>query len=138
MAFQTAHCVVFDSMIRSKMSEDQTGIVDVQDVTGKTMSILLHYFYSGELLPSWKDEDTVVEFTYAAGKYQLTGILELLDHVLGSRDEEDATQTDVLLLDLAAKLGLKNAEKKLLERIVAKTTKIQSRDELFGLYGHWN
>lgn len=122
-------------MFRSKMSEDQTGIVDVKDITEKTMSILLHYFYSGELLPSWKDEDTVVEFTYAAGKYQLTGILELLDDVLGTRDEEDATQTDVRLVDLAAKLGLKNAEKKLLERIADKTEKVKSRDSLFRLYG---
>ncbi len=88
-------------MFRTDFSENQTGIVIVKDVAAKTMKILLHLFYAGELLPSWKDPDTVVELTYAAGKYQLTNVLKLLDEVLGSRDEEDATSIDVQLFELA-------------------------------------
>ncbi len=131
----TAQCSVFESMFRSKLSENKTGIVDVKDVSSKTMGILLHFFYTGNLLPSWKDDDTVVEFAYAVGKYQLENILKLLDDVLGSRDENDATYTDLKLLDLAQNLGLKTAEKELLERIKKTTIKVNSAMELFALYG---
>lgn len=122
-------------MFRSEFSENQTGIVNVKDITAKTMGIFLHLFYSGELLPSWKDQDTVVEFTYAVGKYQLTNVLEMLDDVLGSRDKEDATYTDIQLLNLAHKLDLKCAEAELVERIKRTTSKVNSRVELFSLYG---
>ncbi len=122
-------------MFRSKLSENQTGVVNMKDISGKTMGIFLHYFYSGELLPSWSDSDTVVEFTYAAGKYQVTKILELLDEVLASWNEEDATHTDIRLLELAGKLGLKTAENKLFEKVVGTTTKLNGREELFALYG---
>lgn len=130
-----AQCPVFESMFRSDFSENQTGIVNVEDLNAKTMGIFLHMFYSGELLSSWKDPDTVVEFTYAAGKYQLTDVLKLLDDVLGVRDEEDASYTDVQLLDLAQKLNLKTAEKELLERIKRGMAKITSGEEFFNLCG---
>ncbi len=131
-----AQCPVFESMFRSDFSESRTGIVNVKDVTAKTMGIFLHLFYSGELLPSWKDPDTVVEFTYAVGKYQVTNVLKLLDGLLGSRDDEDATLTDVQLLDLAQKLDLKTAERELVDRIKKRMAKITSGEEFFALCGY--
>ncbi|MES2287311.1 MAG: hypothetical protein V4547_16585 [Bacteroidota bacterium] len=110
--------------------------MNVTDVGAKTTKILLHLFYAGELLPSWKDTDTVVEFTYAVGKYQLTNVLKLLDEVLGSRDEEDDTSIDVQLLDLAQKLDLKTAEKELVERIKRQVPKVTSGAEFFAVYGN--
>ncbi len=133
--FFAAQCPVFDSMFRSDLSENKTGIVNVKDVNSKTMGILLHFFYSGELLPSWKDNDTVVEFTYAVAKYQLTNLLAMLDEVLGSRDEEDATQTDVQLLELAKKLDLKNAEQELMERIRNTLGKVNKVEDFLALWG---
>lgn len=123
-------------MFRSDLSENQTGIVNVKDVSSKTMEIFLHFFYSGELRPSWKDQDTVVEFTYAVGKYQLTNVLKMLDDVLGSRDEMNATYTDVQLLDLAQKLNLKTAEKELMERIRRTLGKVNTGSEFLALWGN--
>ncbi len=122
-------------MFRSNLSENKTGVVIVKDITSKTMDILLHFFYTGELLPAWKNDDTVVEFAYAVGKYQLTSILKLLDEVLAHRDERDATFTDVQLLDMVQKQGLETAEKELLERIKKTTSRVNSGMDLFALYG---
>lgn len=130
-----AQCPVFESMFRSDFSENQTGIVNVKDVTGKTMGILLHLFYAGQLLPAWKDLDTVAEFTYAVGKYRLTNVLKLLDGVLGNRDDEDASFVDARLLSLARKLDLKTAEKELVVRIKNGIAKISTGVEFFDLCG---
>lgn len=121
-------------MFRSDLSETKTGTVKVEDINGKTMKLVLHYFYTGRVLPFWREPDTVVEFTYAAEKYQMTGVLNFLDEVLGIRDEEDASYVDVLLLKLANKLGLKVAERQLLERIKKTTAKVDSVEEFFQLY----
>lgn len=123
-------------MFRSDLVENRTGIVNVEDVSAKTMGIFLHLFYTGELLPGWKDEDTVVEFVYAVGKYKLTAVLKLMDEVLGIRDDEDAFHTDIKLLDLATKLDLKKAEKDLLVRIKKAMNKVESGDDFFSLYGN--
>lgn len=136
--YNVVQCPVFDTMFHSEFSEERTGIVNVKDVSAKTMGIFLQLFYTWELLPSWKDEDTVAEFTYAVGKYQLTNVLELLNGVLGSRDEKDATHTDFRLLDLARKLNLTTAEKELLERIKRTVSKVESSEGLFELYGFGN
>ncbi len=133
-----AQCPVFESMFRSDLTENKTGVVNVTDVSAKTMGIILHFLYSGELLPSWKDDDTVVEFTYAVAKYQLTNVLALLDDVLGSRDEEEATQTDVQLLELAEKLELKTAEQELMERIRKKLCQVNRGSEFLALWGIGN
>lgn len=122
-------------MFRSDLTENRSGVVVVNDVNAKTMEILVHYFYTGELLPTWKDDDTVLEFTYASGKYQLTEVLKLLDNVLGSRDTADATHTDVELLGMAHKLHLKTAENELIQRIRTTTNKMNTTTELFTLWG---
>ncbi len=121
-------------MFRSGLSESKTDIVNVKNVNVKTIEILLHFFYSGELLPSWKDTDTIVESTYAVSKYQLTDVLTMLDDVLGSHDEEEATYQDVQLLELAQKLDLKIAEQELLERIRKTLCKVTKGTEFLALW----
>lgn len=122
-------------MFNSETLESCTGLVNVDDVSEKTMKILLHYFYTSELLPTWRDEDTVVEFTYSAGKYQMTYVLELLDDLLGSEADAEVTYRDVQLLNVAGKLSLKNAETRLLQQIKDKMMKVKASDELFKLFG---
>ncbi len=104
-------------MLRTELSEKKTGVVNISDLSGKTVKVLLHYLYTGQLLDSWKDTDVIVEFTYAAGKYQLKEVLEMLDNMLG-QTKDKASGTSLLLLELASKLSLKKAETELMERIV--------------------
>lgn len=130
----SVQCPVFATMFKSEFNESTTGNVGIDDISEDTMKVLLHYFYTGKLLPSWKNEDVVVEFTYAAGKYQLTHVLELLDALLGAENPKNVSHLEVQLLNLADKLSLKNAENQLLRRIVAKMNSIKLSDELFDLF----
>ncbi len=126
-------------MLNCDLSEKTTGIIEMSDITSKTMKIILHYFYVGELLPFWRDPDTIVEFTYAAGKYQMTEVLELLDDLLGRKDAYDVDHSDVQLINLAGKLKLGKAEERLLE-VIVKRIKIYAQyrtsvNDIFTLFG---
>jgi hypothetical protein len=108
-----AQCPVFASMLTCDLSENATGIIGMTDISSKTMKIILRYFYIGVLLPSWRDPDTIVEFVYGAGKYQMTEVLELLDDMLGRNSVGDAGILHVRLIDLAGKIKMYKAEARL-------------------------
>jgi len=127
---------VFAAMLSCDLSENATGVIRMTDICGKTMKLLLHYFYTGELLPSWRDPDIIVEFTYAAGKYQVASVLELLDDILGRYSGGVVSDKDIQLLNLAGKLKLVNAEGRLLKEIVAEIKKTETSGQLFELFGY--
>jgi hypothetical protein len=131
-----AQCPVFAGLLNSEFCERKSGIVKVDDISGKTMKILLHYFYTGDLLTGWSDHDTIVEFTYAAGKYQMTQVLELMDDLFGRGAQKEVSNLDVQLLSLAGKLSLKNAEGRLLQRIITKITEAKTSEDIFQLFGY--
>lgn len=118
-------------MLGSDFLEGSSDEVIVDDVGAKTMQILLKYWYSGELLPSWRDDDIIVEFIYATGKYQITKVLNMLDDFLGL--ELKASEVTVELLRMVQNLGLKNAEAKLLTHIIHKISQVTSGSELLDL-----
>lgn len=105
-------------MFRPEFTETITGTVQVDDISSKTMKVLLKYWYTGKLQPSWRDSDVIVEFTYAAGKYQMTQVLQMLDEVLGY--DNNTHKTDIDMLKLLDKLSLKNAESRMLKRLIHK------------------
>lgn len=119
-------------MFRSDFLECSTGQLNVDDISAKTMKILLTYWYTGELLPSWKDEDYVAEFTYAAGKYQMEQVLNMLNESLGK--DFTASHEGVELLKMVEKLSLKDAECSMLKRIVDKVSQVTSGVELLEMF----
>lgn len=124
-------------MFRSKLTEDKTGIVNVDDICEKTMQIILHYFYTGQLLPNWKDKDVIVEFIYAAGKYQMCEVLDMINNGLLEDIEGSDSKVgcEMELLSMLHKLTLENAEAWLMKRIVRATNKAKSSAELLALFG---
>ncbi len=107
-----ARSEVFRTMFQqSQMTEVQKGEVRVKDIPAKTMKVLLHFLYTGQLLQDeWYKTDTLVELLYAAGKYQLEDLLSFLDQVVGLLCNE---RNMVKLINLARKLNLKKAEEDL-------------------------
>ncbi len=115
----------------SDFLETSTGIVNVEDISAKTMKILLRYWYTGKLLTTWQDADVVVEFMYAAGKYQITKILKMLDLVLG-RDFKPS-DAGVDLLRVVQQLPLKNAENRILKHVVNQISQAKGGAELLDM-----
>lgn len=122
-------------MFRNEFSEGATGIIRLEDISEKNMKILLRYWYTGELLPSLFDEDTVVEFTYAAGKYQMTDVLQLLNETIGQWNFKNVSKVDVQLLDLSEKLSLEKMEANLLKRIDFHIRNTEQKKDLLNLFG---
>lgn len=124
---------MFEAMFRANLQENKEGVIQIKDLSYPTLKVLMTYFYCGTLAEEeWSKQEIIVELTYAAGKYQLTDILEILDHNLGKRC--DATTVGPLL-DLAFKLGLKQAENELfvvLKRNFMEAKKFSDFKELFG------
>lgn len=68
------------------MQENKEGVIEIKDLSYSTLKVLMTYFYSGKLLvEEWSKPEVIVELTYAAGKYHLTDVLEILDQNLGKR-----------------------------------------------------
>lgn len=124
-------CAYFDSILRSECFDSASSTLNVDDVSEKTMRILLHFWYTGKLLPSWQDSDTVVEFVNAAGKYQITEILNMLNETLGETDSNKSPIYAVSLLEIVHKLSLKSAEQRLLDQLVKSMKDIRNGDEFF-------
>lgn len=118
-------------MLSTQMSESNTGIINVDDVSSTIMKIILHFLYTGDLLPDWSKPENIVEFTYAAGKYQLDEILKMLDNVLGT---ESVPAANMLLLSLANKLNLKDAEAKLVQRISSMCAGAKTGTDLLDIF----
>lgn len=131
--FLTARCSTFATMFESSFLENSTGLVKVDDISGKTMEILLKYWYSGELLPSWKDGDVIVELLYAAGKYQMTNLLNILDDDYSGLDFQPS-EGDVEMLKLVHNLSLENAEARILKRIIKKVSQATKGTEILDLF----
>lgn len=100
------------------------------------MGILLRYVYTGELDQTWQDEDIIVEFTKAAGRYRMTELLSMIDKALGKEGEDRARNCHILLLPLTQKYSLKNAESMLLNRIAKTVNVARISKELFSLFGY--
>lgn len=89
----------------------------MEDLSGKTVKVLLHYFYGGVLLKEdWRAEDVILELTWAARKYALENLSVFLDKVL---PEIPFSSSDVMakLAVLTKTLGMTNAEKGLLSKL---------------------
>lgn len=99
------------------------------------MELILHYIYTGELLPNWCDLDMIVEFTYAAGKYQLEDVLEYLDNKLGSvvgvPKDDTWKRTGAELADLSLKLGLNTASTEIRTNFVKAIQECDSYESFF-------
>lgn len=101
-----ARSAVFARMFQSRMRENQTGQVEVADVSSVVMKIILHFLYTGTLLKNWNMVKPD-ELLYAAAKYEVHDLLEFLDVVVGRICTIDNAGK---LLNLARKLNLKRAE----------------------------
>ena len=99
-------------MLTSNMKEGNERVIKLQDIGGETLKVLLNYFYTGDLLPSWNSAEVIVELTNAAGEYQIEELREFLDSVLGKVCDLDNL---LPLISLAQKLSMKNAVRDLLE-----------------------
>lgn len=107
---------VFKAMLSLDMQEGKSGIIQCADLSGKCVQMLIHFIYTGSMAKEWADSDVIWEFTYAADKYQLLDLLELIDESLGNVCK---AQDALKMLKLANWISLlKNAEKKLLERVM--------------------
>lgn len=94
-------------MFLTEMVESKTGRVCLDDMSAKTLEVLLKYISTGSLHQNWKSDDVILELTYAAHKYELVVLTDFLDNVLGSI----CSKTNALKLSLLAnKLGMKKAE----------------------------
>lgn len=93
-------------MFPKQFSEQNVSTIEILDVPSQTIKLLLQYWYTGELLSSLANDDTVVEFLSAVGKFQITELLEMLDSTLGS-SETMGTRQQIDLLRLANKFLLK-------------------------------
>lgn len=119
---------VFERMLESGMSEQATGVIEVKDVPGRVMEILLQYIYTGNLIPDWKEPEIILEFVYAAGKYELLSLLESLDNALGQL--ELSSELELLVLELSTKLNLKTAEEKLVMGIQSRINAAKGGEQL--------
>lgn len=70
---------VFQTMLQTTMKEVSSGDLECDDISGKCLKTLLHFFYTGKLAENWNDLDVLWELKYAAEKYQVKHLLELLD-----------------------------------------------------------
>lgn len=113
---------VFEKMFQTDMLEKKSGVIKCDDLTGRCVQLLMNFIYTGNLpdkLEDWTQTDILLEFIYAAGKYQLEGLLTFLDESLGTLVKvEDAPK----FLSLANKLSLKKAQKDLYEGVVKLST----------------
>ncbi len=66
---------------------------------------------------------------YAAGKYQISEVLEILDLNVGIQ-EDNSSELDEQLMDITSKLGLSNAEARLMRHIKKRKRKIEIEQEV--------
>lgn len=102
---------------------DEEKSLVLEEISGKTLNVLLHYLIGGVLLKDvWKADDVILELTWAAPKYQLEGLTEFLDKVLPAIIYD--TEITAKLALLTKRLGMKNAEKGLLSKLKQTVTDI--------------
>ena len=102
-------------MLQGSMLEAREGEVTVTDVDPGTFAAVLHYIYTGEL-DGEKDLD-INRMIYAAEKYDLDGLKELLFLKMKSEDIQEEFIPDLLIL--ADKYQASQIKKLALEKIRA-------------------
>lgn len=107
---------VFETMFQHQMKETNTGVIEITDLHSKTISVLLHFIYTGTLLKNWSTSEVIIELVNAAHKYQLKDLCEFLDQVVGNLCDKETVGK---LFNLAKKLSMKKAEKDLFEYMKA-------------------
>ena len=81
-------------MLLGDMLEARKGEVIVRDVNSGTFAAMLHYVYTGEL----KEGLDLFNMMYAADKYDLPGLKDLLFLKMKSEDIQDKFIPDLLIL----------------------------------------
>ncbi len=117
----------FASLFGFNFLEISYNVINVDGISTKTIKRLSHFFYTQKLLTSWTNADIVVDFSYAAGKYQIVETLKMLDDILGL--DINASESDVELLKITQQLALKNAKARMLKRIICKINQSVSGTE---------
>ncbi|ODN00365.1 Speckle-type POZ protein, partial [Orchesella cincta] len=75
-----ARSPVFKAMLSSEFKEGKTGTINIHDLSGDAMQILLYFVYNGGLHENWKS--ATEEVVYAADKYGLPQLKHFFDHLL--------------------------------------------------------
>jgi len=70
---------VFRAMLDSPMREAREGEITIHDMNSTTLSSMIHYMYTGELVRDWQDLD-ILDMVMAADMYDLPGWVKLLDY----------------------------------------------------------
>ena len=70
---------VFRAMLDSPMREAREGEITIHDMNSTTLSSMIHYMYTGELVSDWQDLD-ILDMVMAADMYDLPGWVKLLDY----------------------------------------------------------
>ena len=81
-------------MLQGDMLEARKGEVNVKDVDSGTFAAMLHYVYTGEL----KEGQDLNAMIYAADKYDLPGLKELLFLKMKPEDVQEEFIPDLLIL----------------------------------------
>jgi len=68
---------VFRAMLDSPMREAREGEITIHHMNPTTLSSMIHYMYTGELVSDWQDLD-ILDMVMAADMYDLPGWVELL------------------------------------------------------------
>jgi len=70
---------VFRAMLDSPMREAREGEITIHHMNPTTLSSMIHYMYTGELVSDWQDLD-ILDMVMAADMYDLPGWVKLLDY----------------------------------------------------------
>ena len=100
-------------MFQGDTMEARQGNVTVTDVDSRTLAAMLHYVYTGEL----KEGLDLNNMIYAADKYDLPGLRDLLFLKMKSEDIQEEFIPDLLIL--ADKYQASQIKKLALEKIQA-------------------
>jgi len=68
---------VFRAMLDSPMREAREGEITIHHMNPTTLSSMIHYMYTGELVSDWQDLD-ILDMVMAADMYDLPGWVKLL------------------------------------------------------------
>lgn len=121
-AMLSARSPVFERMFQSKMKESRTGVIQLNDISSKSVNSLLHYIYTGSLHQDWKSTEVLEELIYAAHKYELHLLIEFFDQVCASVCTlENAGKVAIL----AKRIGMKKAEAELFKMLKSGATSLE-------------
>lgn len=112
-------------MFQAQMTEAETGKVNLNDISGKTVRVLLQYINTGTLHYDWIALEVLEELPYVAQKYELELLLDFLDKVLGTVCKRYSNKELVKVAVMTTKLGMKRAAKELFMAIKETSTSLE-------------